>query len=403
MKKYFIWTALDQALVSGGNFLTIFLGAIFLTLSDQGHLIVLYSFYFFCLIISISLVYAPIQSVYPKLDENSNYKFTAFLYHILISLLLIMVVIAGIQGMSLSAALSISMDSVLYFIAFLFLQQMADYGRRVAYVFYNPKVAFFLSTFLYVPRIGLFMILKPSELDSVLLLLVSTSAFNAFIIILYTGVEKVRSSLSFEKNLLLQHINFSRNIFYSAPIGWSVAYSPTLVLGFFSGPVLVGVLGTLRSIVGLANFFVEMIEVSVISHLASRKHKGEERYVQKFFKSLIILFSIFWLVLLVASIELYDFGIAFIDDEFKQYRNIFLLLCVSYIVYFYARMHVLYFRVFYDTKPEFYNSKVALISTIVLFPLIYAFDIVGAASVFIIAQLLALIFTVNKFRLEVQS
>jgi O-antigen/teichoic acid export membrane protein len=280
---------------------------------------------------------------------------------------------------------------------------MADYGRRVAYVFYNPKVALFLSTFLYVPRIVLFVILKPSDLDSVLLLLVSTSALNAFIIIVYTWIEKVRSSLSFEKNLLLQHISFSRNIFYSAPIGWSVAYSPTLVLGFFSGPVLVGVLGTLRSIVGLANFFVEMIEVSVISHLASRKHKGEEQYVQKFFRSLIILFSICWLVLLAASIELYDFGIAFVDDEFKQYRNIFLLLCVSYIVYFYGRMHVLYFRVFYDTKPEFYNSRVALVATVLLFPLIYAFDIVGAAVVFILSQAFALTFTVKKFGLKVQS
>lgn len=403
MKRSLVWTALDQALVSGGNFLTIFLGAIYLSLHDQGNFIVLLSFYFFCLIASISLVYAPVQTVYPRLNGNPNYIYTGLVYHLLLSLGLIVTVVIAINGMNYSALISISSDSIKYFMAFILFQQIADYGRRLSYVFFNSFVAFNLSAFLYIPRILSLYLVKPADLDSALMILIASNVLIAVVVTAFILLKKIKQGLIFEIALLKQHMLFSKNIFYSAPIAWTVAYTPTLVLGFFSGPVLVGVLGTLRSIVGVSNFFVEMIEVSVISQLASRKQNGEIAYVKKYFVNLIIFFSALWLVLFLLVVLFYNEGISFVGDDFRQYRPIFLLLCVGYLIYFFARIHVLYFRVFYHTETELYNSRVALVTTCFLFPLIYLFDITGAASVYVLSQLSSLLFTLKKFRFIIKE
>ena len=403
MKKFFIWTVFDQILVSGGNFLTIFLGAIYLSLHDQGNLIILLSFYFFCLIASIALVYAPTQSLYPKFDNNSNYIFTGFLYHILISIALILLVVVSVHSMNLSDEVHISNNFLQSFLIFVFLQQIADYGRRVSYVIYSSFVSFCLSAMLYLPRIIGLLIVEPNNLNDFLMVLIFANVIDGILVVVFIVSKKIKDALVFEKYMLKQHVLFSRNIFYSAPIGWSVAYLPTLVLGFFSGPFLVGVLGTLRGIVGVANLFVEMIEVSAISHLASKNHKGEQAYVKLFFQRLIVGFTISWLIVFFLIYNFYRYGAEFVAPEFHEYQSIFLMLCLVYFIYFYGRMHVLYLRVFFNTKAEFYNSKVALVSTLLSFPLIYVFDIIGAASVLIVAQLFALFFTFKRYGLNVTA
>jgi O-antigen/teichoic acid export membrane protein len=403
MKKHFIWTALDQAMVSGGNFLTIFLGAIYLPITDQGNLIVLLSFYFFCLVMSVSLVYAPVQSIYPKLDDSQNYIYTSFLYHSILSVALAGIALLALNIMNLSALMSISGDSTVYFIAFILLQQLADYGRRTSYVFFNSFVALCFSFFVYIPRILAFIIVQPADLDDVLIILVCTSAISAVSIAIYIFYLKKLKKLLFDSSALKQHAEFSRNIVYSAPMGWSVGYLPTLMLGFFSGPVLVGILGTLRSVVGLANFFIEMIEVSVIAELSSKAHNGQKKHVQEFFMKLVLLFSFSSLVILWIIFKNYELAARLVNEDFLNFGTIFIMLCTAYIFYFYGRMYVLYFRVFQNTKPELYYSMWSFLVVVLSIPVIYMFDITGSAMVYIIVPLSSLFFTVKKYKLNVQN
>lgn len=401
MKRYYLWTVLDQATVSAGNFLTILLGAIYLSISDQGNFIVLLSLYFFCLVISIALVYAPTQSVYPKSEDNQNYIYTIFVYHWCLSIILALIVFLALGAINFSSLISIPQDSVIYFTTFIFLQQLADYGRRGAYVFSNASVAFCFSVFLYIPRVVALIVVQPAHLEDVLLVLVYASAIDAFCITVYMIYKKIKRRLVFDRHILIEHIRFSRNILYSAPVGWAVAYAPTLVLGFSSGPALVGILGTLRSIVGLANFFVEMIEVSVIAYLSSQNHKGASEYVKRFFRNLIFWFSISWLVFFVIIFQFYDFGISLIREDLLEHRWVFLMLFVSYALYFFGRMHILFFRVFCNTEPELYYAIASLVVALIALPLIYKFDIVGAALVYILIPFVSFLITFQKFKLKV--
>lgn len=398
MKKYYFWSALDQIIVSGGNFLTIFIAAFYLSLYDQGNFIVLLSFYFFSLIMSISLIYAPMQAIYPKINYNTDYIFTSFLYHILLSLLFVTVGFLATKAISSSGLIKISTNTAFYFSIFIFLQQLSDYARRSSYIFMNAFVAFSFSALLYISRITLLLVSEITILDDVIILLIYTSALGAFIIFSYVLYYKFKEDLHFNITILNQHITFSKHIAYSAPIGWSIAYIPTLFLGFISGPALAGILGTMRSLTGVANSFVEIIEVSVLAHLSKSHYKNETAYVKTTFQILIFVFVVFWVIIAGLVFEFYSTVISYFNKEFLAYSYILMLLWLAYLFYFLGRIHILYCRLLSITEAEFYNSTVSLIIVIIFLPLIFFFDIQGAALIYVFTAFFGTIFTLKKYR-----
>lgn len=399
MTKKLTWTALDQVLVSGGNFLTVLLGAIYLSLSDQGNFVILLSFYFFCLVFSIALVYAPSQSAYPNASQKSTYSYTLFLYHCFITVVLMLIVVLIVFIMNASSQLTITNETIVLFAVFLLLQQLADFSRRTSYVFFSPIAALFCSGTLYIPRILAFLLIQPSSLNEIILLLVYTSIPSAIVLALYIIKTRLKESIFFDLEVLTFHIKFSRNIFLSAPVGWSVAYVPVLTVGYISGPVIVGILGTLRSIVGVANVLVEMIEVAAIPYLNSIKNKKYEGYIEDFLKRIASIFSIIALMAIGIVYNFYEQGAQLINKDYINYKDVFLMLCFAYLLYFYSRIYILYYRMIYNTKPEVFYSLIVLISTILTLPLISLYGINGAGAVYILAPIAGLAITFHKFRL----
>lgn len=397
MKKYYFWSALDQIIVSGGNFLTIFIAAFYLSLNDQGNFIILLSFYFFSLIMSISLVYSPMQAIYPKTKDKYDYIYTSFLYHILLSLVFVAVSLLATKAMNSFGLIKIPTTTAFYFSIFIFLQQLSDYARRSSYVFINAFVAFCFSAFLYISRISLLLISDIHLLNDVIILLIYTSAFGAFIILSYVIYKKLKYKLQFNRTILNQHISFSKHLAYSAPIGWSIAYMPTLLLGLVSGPVLAGVLGTMRSLTGIANSFVEVIEVSVIAHLSKSHHTNKSAHIKTTFQILIFIFIVFWIIIFGLASEFYNTVISYFNKEFIAYSSILMLLWLAYLFYFLGRIHILYCRLLSITEAEFYNSIVSLITVVMFLPLIFFFEIKGAAIVYILSALFGALFTLKKY------
>jgi O-antigen/teichoic acid export membrane protein len=392
MIKYYSWSVLDQIAVSSGNFLTIFLGAMLLGLEDQGILVFLLTFYFFVLVMSISLVYAPIQNIYPRLQCGLIYIYSAFLYHLLLSVVIILCVFLLITSISSFSSFEITNEVLILFLIYIFFQQIADFIRRVSYVFLNPKYSFLFSFLLYIPRIAVLMFLMPHNLeDYVNFLLVATLVSTLVILLLFFKEIFRFGSLKFDLSCLYEHVKFSKNIAYSAPMGWLVGYLPTVLLGIFSGPVLMGILGTFRSFIGVANVLVEMIEVSLIPKLVQYYQSGKSELVNRIFIYVVAIFVCFSAIAMSIVYISFDFVVSMINENYVKYMDIFLILIGAYVFYFLSRMYVLYFRVSSVTSVEVKFSLLSIITMFSLIPLIYYFDIVGAACVFLLTPLIAIL------------
>jgi len=392
MIKYYSWSVFDQITVSSGNFLTIFLGAIFLSLENQGILVFLLVFYFFVLVMSISLVYAPIQNLYPGHKEKFIYIYSAFLYHLFLSLVFIICVALLILFISSISNFGVEKEVLILFLSFVLFQQIADFVRRVSYIFLTPKLSFLFSFLVYVPRIGLLIFLMPSSLHDYISFLFTATLVSSIVILMFFLRELFRSGiLRFQLSSLYEHIKFSRNIVYSAPIGWLAAYYPTVLLGVVSGPVLMGVLGTFRSLIGVANVLVEVIEVSLIPKLVQEYTAGNSEFVNRVFLFLIcgfVILSMFGVMIVYASFESV---VSKVNVSYLEYMNVFFILIGAYVSYFFFRIYILYFRVKFITSVEIKLALLSIVTTILLTPLIYYFDIFGAAIIYLLAFLVPLI------------
>lgn len=397
-----MYRLIDQGFVSLGNFLTIFLGAIFLSVSDQAILIVAYSTYFVFLLLSVAFTYSPAQIIYSKTKYKNQYISSNFLLHLFVSaifVVLLYLIYNVFERFQFFIAYKIDIDSVLWF---LFFQQIVDYGRRISYVIelkLEPVIISFLSHFL---RVVVILVVQPETFnqyfDILLLTALIASGFALYSMFSRLTIKGLLKCL----HLIRYQIYFSRNLLSSTPIAWLISYFPIYLSGVISGAQAVAVLGTLKSLTNLANLFVELIETSQIPRWS--KEKNVTRIKKLFLPSMIniiIAFTVFWCFTLFVSLFIYEPLINIFNTKYSNTLNIFVLLWCSYLFYFYSRIVIIAYRLEHNTKIELMYSLVVLACAVPISLIIFNYfkldGVLGGALIYFLLPLLGSIWLIYKF------
>jgi len=380
----------DQILVSGGNFLTIVLCAQFLSLEDQGKFIYVFSSYVAAQLINIAGIYqgAAVRApVMPKSYQDS-------LALLQLSFASFFVAINAFFWFYLGNFFNWQpgLGDTCLVAVFLLLQQMADFSRRISYIFSSPKRAILFSLCVYPLRIGLLLIYQPESLEAVLYILIATIVVPAFFALksAVQNTSKVLESLGVQ---VIPHLKDSFFYLYCAPLGWLWSYLPLFFLSAVSGKEEVAILASIRSIANAANLFLEQVESRNVAAWAKALQNNAHDEVKKSIHTILKIATV--LGMLVLAILLfwgqYIVQIA-LGSKYESYWLILPITWLAYGSYFVVRLVGVKYRVLGDNKIEyvgyFYGVLSALIAGLFLIP---EFGIYGAAWIYVLTPFAAFI------------
>ncbi len=378
----------DQAITSGGNFLTIAVCAKVLPVAEQGKLGYVISIYMAALLINVSAIFQWGAAYAPRKYNNISYKNNLILLQIVIALLVVFVSTLYFYFFGKGVSWEPSLVEFLLLGGYLFFHQLADFDRRSSYFFVNSQRAVLSSALLYPIRIALLLIVSPENIcDALAVLFVSTLVSASFTIKFFIQQFSLLSKKSIVE--IKRHLYLSRHLIFTGPLSWCWAYLPIFYLGKEKGPMLAGILLSIRSIVNIANILVEQLETVVAAKFGKvAKESGKDGVDQNAF----LLLKIGSLIWIFVAFILYYHGALVIElvlnKSYSPYSDLLLISWVAYGVLFLARVYGMRFRFTRETRVELVGNAIAVLSVIVSANyLIGKYSVYGAAALFVISAI----------------
>jgi O-antigen/teichoic acid export membrane protein len=380
LKKYASF--IDQTLVSGGNFLTVAICAHFLPLEEQGKFIYAFSSYIGLVLLNVSGIFqgaavrAPTQGPEYEAQLAKLQCLVAILCAVLIAMFWF--VFGGYFGWSLSIV-----DLSLLF-SFFAIQQVADFNRRSSYIFSSALDATISSAILYPIRIIILLVIQPSNIDLVLLILITSAIFPAILSIRTIG--KLEKDSKIWLVSIKEHLYYSRLFIAGSLISWLWSYAPVFILGMMQGKAAAALLASIRGISSAANIFMEQLETKAVADWARLFHQEGLTRLSLEVKRLNQIAFVFW-VSVMLGIIFFDKAIVTIilGDLYSSFAYILDIAWIGYGAFYIARVHGIWCRTLGNNKIEFISNAFGFIAAILgscaLIPL---FNIEGAAWVYFV-------------------
>ena len=400
MKTYFAiekhYGLLDQMLVSGGNFLTLALCANYLPLEEQGKFIYIFSTYIGVVLLNVSglfqgaAVRAPNQDLFYETVLARMQVLMAFLYSALLA------VVWYLFGSYFGWRLTIPM--VFLLACFLGIQQLADFKRRISYIFASSKEACKSSAFIYPIRIICIGFLRPDNIVSVLLILLITALIPATMTIAIAVKEKISYSSTTTK--ALDHLHFSWLFTVGSILNWLWSYAPIFLLGALQGKGAAALVASIRGISSVANIFAEQLETKAAADWARILHHQGENELKLKIAALNRIAFIFWLLVMLL---VWFFGETIVTlllgDAYTQHAYLLDIAWISYGAFFISRIYGIKHRTFGDNRIEFFAGMCGLLASVIgSFWLIPLYGTKGATSVYVLVAIVMYFSQVVFFR-----
>lgn len=380
----------DQALVTGGNFFTVLLGARYLTLADQGRLGYVFAGYYFLVIVNVVFLYQWGSVQAPQHPERANYRDALALGAVLfggvgtIFIFFILFILASVSKWSFS------LGETMIVLGFLFIQQLADFERRSSYIFVDSKRAMNSSAVVYIARtIGL-LLFRPTSLYYFFMILLICAIPTACITLFRLGKSIKATKNSF--SLLKQHMQGALWLGGSAPFIWLWGYIPMFVSGQVLGVEAVGGYVTVNSLTGAGNILMEIYDTE-ISVRAAQKKMEADRALYIYLSKITLLSLLFWAISFCGVIFL---GREIIQIAFGQkyiaYFSVLVYLWVLLGIVILFRLGAVRLRTLGKPKLVFAGYFVSTcVIVLVTYPVIKSFGVNGIAYSLIIGAFANLI------------
>jgi O-antigen/teichoic acid export membrane protein len=382
----------DQAVFSGGSFLTTMLLARLLSVSDFGFYSSILIFVYGAVSILNALVIQPLQVSLEKVDNKEGYEFFTLTLQLVSTLLLIVgiKIINDFEFDFFKSYKSIISESLLFLIGFITL----DYFRKLFLAKGNVNQALIIdsiSVFFTILTISICFYFKISFFQSVIYYL-GLSYIPAIIIsfifikIKIKFISKISSYFKFQFKqaiwLVLTTITqwWSSNLFVVAS-------------GFYLGIEALGAFRLVQSIFGLLNLVLQTFENFVLpetSRKLSISRNDAKKYLLNISKKAGLLFLLVLSILFIFSEQsMYLFG----GQKFIQYSYVIKGMSVLYLFIFIGYPIRLSIRLLLLNKLFFIGYVIALIISATTFKyLLSSFGISGAVIGLILSQLATMIF-----------
>ena len=369
---------MDQAIVSGGNFFTIAMGARLLSVADQGRLGYIFAGYYFLVIVNMTFLYQWASAQAPQHLEKDSYRDALVLGAILLGGLgtLFIYVILTILGRT--SEWSFSLNETVIILAFLFIQQLADFNRRTSYIFANSKRAMISSTVVYVIRILGLLFFTPASLYYFFLILLIGAIPTGIITVARLGT--FINVILHRYSLLKEHLRGALWLGNSAPFIWLWGYVPMLISGPVLGVEAVGGYITMNSLTGIGNILMEIFDTE-ISVNAARKKKESAESLNVYLSKITLLSLLLWGVSF-GGIALFGkeiIGIIF-GQNYLAYFELLLYLWILLGVTILFRLSTVLLRTLGKPKLVFAGYFVSTcVVILVTYPIIKNFGVNGIA------------------------
>lgn len=386
----------DQVLVSGGNFLTIAICAHLLPLSEQGKFTYVFASYMALLLLNVAGIFQGAAVRAPAQDVT--YRFSLARVQLLQALLLSLLICAGWAGVgNIFGWQATPIEAALLFV-FLVVQQLADFDRRSAYIFSNPKRAVYSSAALYPIRVIGLLIIHPETVSQVLWVLILSALIPA-IPALIMASRKMPASAPSWLSTTKAHLAYSRLFIAGAPLGWLWSYIPIFMLGTIHGKEQAALLASVRGISNIANVLMEQIETKVVADWARMQHGEGPGEMKAAAAKLLKIGMALWLTGLLVTAEFgREIVTMVLGTIYAPAWHLLVIGWIGYGVYFLARVYGIKHRALGSNRIEFIGNLCGVMAALAAgFVLIPVFSANGAAwayvtiaTVMLISQMLVL-------------
>jgi O-antigen/teichoic acid export membrane protein len=288
------YTLIDQAIVSGGNFLTIVITAHLIPQADQGILGYIISVYLACMVLNLSAIFQWAAVAAPKKKSQQKYDQALNLLQFLIAFPSSVIGIVAVYFLSLPSGWRGSPVVFIFGFVYLFIHQLQDYFRRSAYIFRGSNRATLASSLTYGLRLALLMIAKPKNLEMVTIILaVSSVPVGSTCIWRLFQIKKKEFRYLFSE--IRDHMSGARWLVVNAPSLWLWANLPIFFLGLVRGVEEVAIYVTVGSLARMGNAAMEMLETKVSVEAGKIKASAGFNELQNFIRRIRLTGVLLWI------------------------------------------------------------------------------------------------------------
>lgn len=344
-RKLFLLSLADQGSVSGANFLTVALGAIFLPINEQGKLVYSYTAYIALVLLNVSAFFSVANIVFNETGYREHYRLLLLKSQALAAPLAAAMILAGLIIFGDALEWHITLVEAVLLSAFLAFQQAADFLRRSEYVFGQIGNAAWQSLWLYGARIGAILYFMPETVIGFLLAMllpaipVSLAGFRDLF-----KFRALAGEVGAAAELFRVHLKLSIWNIYNAPIRWAGLHLPIMLTGALHSVEAAAVLGTIRAVTTFANVLMEMLETFVPAWLATKLNDGRHA-LRRGSLTLAKLGAAAWIAGMIAIACFGEAAVAYmLGEEARRYSPILYIIWAGNGFYFAGRAVGLHYR-----------------------------------------------------------
>lgn len=390
MKKptsHFILSLVDQCAVSGGNFLTIALGAALLPIGEQGKLISIFTAYIALVLFNVSAFFSAANIVHGKVDSSDRYRHVLLSAQMASALLASAAVLIGLMAFQGALQWRISASEMVFLSGFLVFQQFADFYRRSGYVFDLIGGAALQSVLLYGARIAAILYFRPETISGFL----AAMALPALPPVLYGAARFLLDrgkpvGAEGDRDIARFHLSMSKWNIYGAPLRWAGLHLPILLVGTLHSLEAAAILGTLRAITTFANVLLELLETFVPAWLSAKRQQGRQALLGGSL-ALLGIGALIWVAGMVAMVLMGETAIRhMLGAEYAAYTPILYVIWAGNGIYFVGRTVGLHYRMQQNSRLEFLGLAMGACALLLSAPLIPLYGAWGGAWSLVVVQ-----------------
>jgi O-antigen/teichoic acid export membrane protein len=327
------WAFLDQALVSGTNFLSNILLAKYLGIEEFGvYVIIVLGMLLFTLIFQ-SLVTVPMMNITPKVSLKNEYlkvvKIQSVGFSLLLSLLaFLMINLSWIFNKNWDLS-----DYSLLITLLIFVNLNQDFVRRYFYVKETPKLSFFsdvLRNILFLGGTTALFLFYDITLRKTLLILTIANLLG--VIPFYAIYKNLKVNLENFKLHFLRNWMFSKWLLASSIIQWVSDNTFMLGAGAFLGATAVGAQKAAQSLFGITHIFFHALDNIVPLKIATYINNNDRASIVKYIVRLIfiglLVVGFFTLLFLVFKNALFE---TIFNKDYLPYTYLLYYIAIFYI------------------------------------------------------------------------
>lgn len=268
------WSLLDQAMVSGTNFLLGIILVRLLGIEQYGVFVLIWMVVQFFASIQNALIISPMLTIAPKYSGNGQKTYLTSTFNIQAGFTFLLTIFITFFAFLPETVKPdwLTNQALIPLIASLIFFQLQDYARRNLFVRLMPKQAFYIDIVAYglqLPVIFIVLSLYPS-FENALLIIATTMLLSFLMAFGWLNIKSVKNGNTLE--VIKSHWLSGKWLLASAVSQWLSGNYFFILAGSLMGPAIVGAIKAAQNFLAITHIVFQALE-NVVPSEASRRYQ----------------------------------------------------------------------------------------------------------------------------------